>query len=473
MTKVVDESLISKAFDGEQKDVVIKLADCLGKLDDGMSEKAIFDALEKRGIDKEVFGLSDIDRAALKLKKQVANTKKLWDNNGYMPGVRDRMELKDLIEVDQKRREEWMSKGKKLDGVFSTDQPLLLPRVIEETIRLPIEPNLVLTPLLKKISVPKAGAVITFPAIGNAMTAADIPEGGEYPEGSFEMAGEVTAKMGKSGIALKVTEEMVRYSMYDVISMHLQAATRALMRWKEEKVAKMIFEESGTTFFNNSVSTTKTGGRDATGVSNNTITLDDILLMYADMVNEGFIPDTMIVHPFAWYGFARDPIMRHLFMQGQGGFYYQTFQGNIGSPNGAFAGGGLNTTNYFSDPAQVATTYQVPSILPTPMQVIVTPFQTADVAAGTSTITICQRSELGMLLEDESLSTDEWNDPARDIRKIKLRERYALAVSSNGTAIRHAKGVSYRNKPYSIDDRIVGQWTFGSGALPTITQPSI
>src|SRR3990167_5357904 len=117
---------------------------------------------------------------------------------------------------------------------------------------------MVLTPLLEKVTFSNAGTTITFPAVGDSMVAADIPEGGEYPEGSLEFAGEVTAKIGKSGIAVKLSEEMIRYSMFDIMSMHLRAAGRALIRHKEQKVAKLIFEEAGVTYFDNDASTTKT-----------------------------------------------------------------------------------------------------------------------------------------------------------------------------------------------------------------------
>jgi hypothetical protein len=362
-----------------------------------------------------------------------------------------------------------------VDGVFSTDQPMLIPRVIESVVRDAVEPNLVLTDLLKVINVSGAGTTISFPAMGIIMNAADIAEGGEYPEGpSVELAGEITAKIGKSGIAVKVSEEQVKYSMYDVMSMNFKAAGAALKRHKEQKVANMIIA-AGSTFFDGTTANKQLSGRDIAGALNATMTLDDILLMYADMANDGFIPDTLIIHPFHWFAFARDPVMRTLFMQGAGGAYYKTFEGAIASPNGKFAGGGLNNKNYFSDPTQLQTTYLLPGILPTPLSVVVTPYQTVDVSAGTSTVTMCQRSELGMLLVDHGVQTDEWNDPARDILKVKFKERYAIATSSNGQAVKHAKNVNYRNRSYIFDSAPNMTWQIGTGsaAFTGLTQPTI
>ena len=466
--------LIGKVFDSEQKEVLVKFGDSIKEEASKLTEKTIMEALDKRGIDQEILGLSEVDRAALKLSKRVKKTREIWDNNGWAKGCKDKITYADLAKKDRELRADWEKSNKMLDGVFSTDQPMLIPRVIEQVVREPIEPNLVLTGLLKPINVSSAGTTITFPAIGAIMNAADIPEGGEYPEGpGIELAGEITAKIGKSGIAVKITEEMVRYSMFDVMSMHLRAAGAALRRHKEQKVADMIFS-SGSIFFDGTAANKQLSGRDIAGSLNGTMTLDDILLMYADMANDGFIPDTLIVHPFTWFAFAREPVMRSIFMQGfGGGMYYKTFEGEIGSPKGQFAGGGLNNKNYFSDPQQVATTYTLPGLLPTPLSVIVTPFQEVDVAAGTATITLCQRSELGMLLTDENVTTEEWNDPARDIMKVKLRERYAVAVSSNGKAIKHAKNVNWRARGYTFEQGPQLTWQLGSGTITAPTQPNL
>jgi len=50
-------------------------------------------------------------------------------------------------------------------------------------------------------------------------------------------------------------------------------------------------------------------------------------------------------------------------------------------------------------------------------------------------------NEIGVLVVDEDVVTEEFDDPARDIRKVKLRERYAVENINNGQAIRTAKGI--------------------------------
>jgi len=469
-------------FDSDEKEVLINLDTALrnhveNRLKEG-TEEYIKNALDARGVTDEVIGLNDRERAYLKLSNRVKSVRKIWDNNGFVPGVKDRIELKDLLKKDSEYKADWEKNKGMIDAVFSTDQPLIIPRVVEEMVREPVEPTIALTPLMQTINVSNAGTTISFPAIGDAMVAADIGDNGEYPEGSLELGGQVTAKIGKSGIAVKVSEDMLRYSMYDILGWHIRAAGRALVRHKERKVANLIFN-NGTTVFDNDTAGYWTSGRGSDGTSNKAITADDFLIMYADMANEGFLPDTLIMHPLAWFAFARDPILRSLFLQGAGGgAYYRTFSGSVGNAP-AWKANALNNSSVFgnSTSANVANTSEVsstqlsPAFLPTPLRIIVTPFQTVDITNKTSTITLCDSSKLGLLLVDEAVTTDEYRDPMRDLMKIKFRERYGLALIDNGQAIRHAKKVNWWNKSYNFDDIL--SWQAGTGTLPTISGASV
>jgi hypothetical protein len=68
-------------------------------------------------------------------------------------------------------------------------------------------------------------------------------------------------------------------------------------------------------------------------------------------------------------------------------------------------------------------------------------------------IVLCDSNELGLLVVDEELTTDEWNDPARDIRKIKMRERYGLAVMNDGRGIGLMKGIKV-GRSFDFADKI-------------------
>jgi len=388
------------------------------------------------------------------LDQRVRQLKAIWDNNGVDPMGR----------TDERLTWEALCKMAK-DSAASPDIQLMIPKVISEFVREPLDWNMVLTGLLQRMSF-QNGQQIVFPAVG-AMGGVnlDMAEGEEYPELSVDMAGTVVARIGKVGIAVRFTEELLRYSMFDVMALHLRAAGRALARWKETKVANMILAEGDISFDNASASYSNTSGRDSGGAANGGITIDDLLVMYADLVNEGFVPNALLMNPMGWLIFARDPTMRAFgFMNG--GPLFQTYQGQISYANefkqgpwGPLAGrsAGLGSEN-------IATTYtNVPRLFPYPLQIIVSPVIPFDSTNLTTDIIMCDTNELGILIEDEPPTTDQWRDPTVDIEKVKIRERYAIGLLNQGRAVRTAKNVKI-TRSYDLDDALT--WQAGSGALP-------
>jgi len=203
------------------------------------------------------------------LQKKYENTRKIWQNNGFEHAA---------DQFDSTKKDQKIGYKDLCDALSTPDASILIGRVVSNVVKEAMEPLLVGTSLLHTIRF-SAGQQITFPA-ASAFTAEDIPEGGEYPERKLEVAGTVTAFIGKSGVKVRITDEMLRYSQYDVMSMHIKAAGRALARHKETKIFNMIRNEGNTTFDNN-VATKQTSGRDSAGNGNGTITLDDLLVMYA------------------------------------------------------------------------------------------------------------------------------------------------------------------------------------------------
>jgi hypothetical protein len=263
-----------------------------------------------------------------------------------------------------------------------------------------------------------------------------------------------------------MTDEMIRYSMYDIMRMHLQAAGRALIRHKEQKAADTITQQ-GTDYFDNSQNPgtgRKTTGRDSAGVYNGTFHIQDLFEMFADMGNSGFVPNTVLMNPRGWLIFARDPNLRHY------GFHNQTpmFNPYNGNPGDApqWRVGGLHQQTTVDNPIALATTHTMPpnGFWPIPLSIIVSPFIPYDASTNTTDIILCDRNELGVLITDELPVTEEWDDPAHDIRKVKIRERYAMALLNSGNAVRQAKSVKV-DRSYAIEDLL--EWQAGSGALPT------
>ena len=428
-------------FDEEQRKVLVDLQDSV--------VERVQDTVRDMGVDPELFQGSDQDKLFGSDQKKLDHALGLWKNDGQLPGLQDRVAFEDLVRIDEKHTKEMRDN-------FSTDHPLLIPRVISEVVKEAIEPNVVLTQLLQRVNY-SHGTQLTFPAMG-AITAADIPEGGEYPERSLDFAGQVVATIGKSGVAVKMTEEMIRYSLYDVMSMHLRAAGRALIRWKEQKVADLITSNAGganTIFDNTSVTYSSTNGRDAGGTYNGGLTLDDLFTAYATMVDRGFQPNTLIMHPFAWRIFANEGIRRAFGFE-HAGQLWAAAQGSMGNAPQWKNGGanGLLQNSTVGSPENIAQTFtNVPSMFPVPFNIIVSPYMGYTAASTTTDLILCDVNELGVLVVDEDVTTESFDDPARDIHKVKLRERYGLGSMNEGKGTGLIKGV-YVGRTFDFADQI-------------------
>lgn len=365
----------------------------------------------------------------------------IWENNGYRePEVgpnSERLEIKDALST--------------------THAPLLFPKVVNRIIKEAGEPILVGTSLLDEVRY-KYGQVISFPAIG-ALSAADIPEGGEYPEVSLDMGGgTVTASIGKVGLAVKLTEEMQRYSQYDVMSMHLRALGRAMARHKEKKIFNFIRAMGVTVFDNLNPARSFLGvthGRNMHGVANGSVIVDDIFDCWGQIVTQGYTPNTLLMHPLTWVMFVKDPTLRAFAMQNGGGVFLATWNGNPAgrAPWGDKVGvsGGQNITpsttpdgqnaphsqtgsTLLSYPQNITSAPKLPSYMNIPLLIVVSPFVFFDARRRLTDIYMFDRSELGALVVDEPLNTGKWEDPARDLLKVKARERYGVVMYAEGQA---------------------------------------
>jgi hypothetical protein len=337
-----------------------------------------------------------------------------------------------------------------------------MPKVISNIVKEAQEPLLVGTSLLQRINY-SYGQTITFPAVG-ALVAADIAEGQEYPERSLQMGGStVTANIGKSGVAVKVTDEMIRYSQFDVIGMHLRAAGRALARHKEVKIFNLI-RSLGVPVFDNVSPTSSlkgvTTGRDLSGSGNGSVTMDDVFDAYAQIITQGFFPNTLLMHPLTWTMFVKDATLRSFVLNNGGGAFFATWTGNPAgrAPWDNSSQGGLGVSSGQSItppdatsgaqpspladyPQTINSAPMLPGYMNIPFRIIVSPFVPYDPRRKLTDIYMFDSSELGVLIVDEEVTTEEFDDPRVDIRKIKLRERYGLGILNEGKAIAVMKNV--------------------------------
>lgn len=368
----------------------------------------------------------------------------------------------------------WRNNGTDVDGTTMSiqdmwsvpDAPVLLPRVISSVVREAIEPMLIGTSLLQRINY-TMGQTILLPSYGALSVAGlDIPEGGEYPEAKMTQGGaSMTANIGKSGIAVKISEEMIRYSQVDVINMHLRAAGRCLARHKEVKIFNMIGAE-GTVYYDNANPQQSvlgvTHGRGFNGAANGSVTAEDLFDLWGHLLARGFMANTMLVHPLTYTMYLKDANMRTMFFNQGSGTLFATYnqKAAMGGNPWAEAAGGMSLgqiQNISPDTApelrnqDISSAPVLPSYFGMPLQVIVSPFVKYDPIKKVTDIMLFDRAELGVLLVDEELTTEEWNDPARDIKKIKMRERYCLGILNEG------QGVALIKNAVNVDNMISSQ----------------
>lgn len=374
-------------------------------------------------------------------------------NRGFMEGEDgsvSRYELKDLV--------------------ASEDLMRFFPTAIETVVREAIEPNLfIVDRLFQKIAFER-GTRIQIGALG-AMEAGRVSQAGEYPERMLDLDGGdmVAITTQKYGLKISLTEDALKENQFDVVNIWLRAAGRALARCKERVGAKLINEMGYKVFDNVSPSTSYMGsttGRDITGAGNGSMTSNDVFEMYAYLLNRGFAPDVLLMHPLAWKTFMTDTEMREVVLasatvaqvRGQKGPDWGTSHNGFGLRTTATGSEKLNG-NAAKGPSAFTQTLNplgaqfsvAPSYLPSPIEVIVThmvPFvygnkgiERLDSGCTTNVIMV-DSSNCGVMGQSMPVETDRWTDPERDIENIKMREAYGFAVLEQGKAIAKASNIA-------------------------------
>jgi hypothetical protein len=315
------------------------------------------------------------------------------------------------------------------EAFASPDAAALFPKVISRTLREAAEPQLLVTPLLSVVRLGK-GRSLEFPAV-NAIQAAEIPEGQEYPEQALAFAKQIEGKVSKKGVKLAFTEEVIADSLWDIVGLHVRAAGRAMARLKEQ-IALSRFKDAATIVFDNDdAGYADTTGRDINGAYNDTVTWDDIIDMAAVLMAENHVPTDFILHPLMWSVFLKDSVFH--------------------------AGGAAAGSSWGYRPQSAAGALN--STAPMGLNVLVSPFVSftakTSVAAAKSDLFLIDRNEVGTLLVKDDMMTDQFDDPSRDIRQLKMKERYDIVMLGDGEGITVAKNVSLsRNYEVSVTNEV-------------------
>lgn len=317
------------------------------------------------------------------------------------------------------------------EALTTADAGVLIPEVISGIMLEAAEPRYLVSKWLQPIRFDGVGNTMVFPAIG-ALRAHDIPEGAPYPEEQLDinlLASPLEVKVTKVGLQVPITQEMISDSQWDVIGYHLRAAGRALGRRKEEKCFNE-FSKHGHVVFDNmlrsQIPQAGTTGRDQNGNYNDTMSVSDMIDMIIAVMANGYVPTDILLHPLAWRVFAKNELIGTL-------------------SQGALGGYGVNYNS--NAQTQYAPTIRinpdgVAGRLPFPISVTFSPFIPVNTVTQRFDMYVVDRNEIGIILEKEPITTDQFEEPARDIINLKVKERYGIGILNEGRAIAVARNIA-------------------------------
>lgn len=370
------------------------------------------------------------------------------------------------------------------DALELPNAAFMMPRVMTQIVQEGIEPLLIGTSLLERIDyVP--GMQTVFPAV-EPLTASEVADDAGLPIYNINVAGAATYGMSvtRHGLMLKISRKFVDQSAYPWLNMWLRMAGNALARHKEEYIFNFI-TRLGTVIFDNSTTARTTNanpqpvkgittGRDMLGKFNGSMTVDDIFDMYAQLLMQGFIPDTLLVHPMAWLMWVKDPTLREFAVQAGGGSFFANWTGNPASlsnafwnnnglgfgqgqtgtyTNGTMTGGQLTTPE--GQPQRQQSAFQLPNYLGLPFKILVSPFMNFDPINRVCDILMFNSRNLGALVVDEDPHVVSFEEPRYSITEMAIEETYGFGVLNEGLAIGVAKNIKIRPNEFVVPARTV------------------
>ena len=148
-------------------------------------------------------------------------------------------------------------------------------------------------------------------------------------------------------------------------------------------------------------------------------------------------PTDIIMHPLTWVIFARNSMIGN-------GLTYGAFGGSQVHPWGATQGtpGFAGLAAEQGPQKLIMNPGEVQGRLPVPLTINFSPFVKFDKTKKLFDMYCVDRSNVGVIAQREALTTDNWNDPERDIRLLKVKERYGVGILDNGRGITVARNIA-------------------------------
>jgi HK97 family phage major capsid protein len=314
------------------------------------------------------------------------------------------------------------------EALTTADANILIPKVISQVVTEAAEPMLLASQFFQKVQL-NEGRSMEFIHFG-AIRAFEIGEGMEYPNQTLNLTkqgiGTVDVKVKKYGLKVQITDEMISDSQWDVIGLHLKAAGRAMARKKEEVIFDEFNAHGHVVFDAKEFNKGEEGyptGRGFDGEYNATLSAEDLIDMSVSIMAAGFTPTDIIMHPLCWSLFAKNAALE-------------------GSSVAAFGQGTVSG----HDPRTFNTSNALG------LNVIFSPFIPFDQVNKTFDFYIVDRNNIGVIVVKDDISTEQFDDPLRDIQTLKIKERYGVGILNGGLGLAVARNIKFA-KTYPAPQR--------------------
>lgn len=317
--------------------------------------------------------------------------------------------------------------GFTLQDFLSTPQAkVLIPRVVVGAMRKAADPLYLASNFYKKLRL-KSGAAVMFPSIG-VMRAHDVAEGQEIPQESLDWQTHKNSliQVGKSGVRIQFSDELLKEVEFDLVGIMTSEAGRAMARHKEQKAFNEFLTHGWVVFDNNLRKQDPIRFKDAgtTGVDfynnlNDTMSIDDLLDLLIAVYNNEYTPTDLVMHPLAWTTFAKNGLT-----------------GALSAPFDREAKRDMPNAQFKLGPESIQ------GRIPFGFNVNLSPFAPIDKVNKTFDIFSVDANNVGVNIVKDDLTTEEFRDPSRDLRNLKVVERYGFGTYNEGRAICVGRNIS-------------------------------
>jgi hypothetical protein len=361
------------------------------------------------------------------------------------------------------------------DAINTADAPQMLTRIYTEIVQSAVEMQMVGQRLIKTMRFNDViGNSVAYKWIG----AGNVPssyraEGAEYPEFSLAVGSTsmIKAQFEQHGYVVKITREQIQQSQWDVITLHITEAAKALARNKEKAIFQ-LFDSQGVVVFDNDGGPGdslkgRCNGRDIFGVKNGAITQEDLFDMYCEGLSNGYNPNVILVHPLAFPIFQKDPILRNA---GYNMYNPREFINSKLNPINSYKNGTIDTwrnqqrtatgkaQRLSEDEITLTTTgfNSLPSYSPlSGMTVITSHLVPFDRVNQTTSIIMIDTESSGVLNVQAPLTVDSWEEMSREITAVRIKEAYSIDVIDGGLGILVAKNIPLVANEIMLNPQVV------------------